>query len=338
MPSSEISIDRFMTLDAIKSFLGNDWIRTESLIRSSLASDIELLNRTNEAILSHSGKQLRPLVSLLVARACSGGLATEDSIRFAAASELLHNATLLHDDVADSSPRRRGVPTVMFLLGGRASVLIGDFWLVKALGNVLASSREDNEVIGIFAQTLYYLAEGEMLQLQKAETGDTDEDAYLRIIYSKTASLFETTAVSAALSVNASEEQIAAARHYAVNLGIAFQIKDDIFDYSDDQAIGKPVGVDLDEQKITLPLLGALSRVEAPVAASIREKIVHIHEREAYKREIMSFVHENGGIEYATAQLNEYVARAIRALDAFPESEEKRYLIQIAEFTADRKV
>jgi octaprenyl-diphosphate synthase len=177
-----------------------------------------------------------------------------------------------------------------------------------------------------------------MFQLQKAESGDTDEDAYFRIIYSKTASLFETTAVAAALSVDAPEERIAAARHYAVSLGIAFQIKDDIFDYSDGQALGKPVGVDLDEKKITLPLLGALSRVEAPVAASIREKIVHIHEREAYKREIMSFVHENGGIEYATARLDEYVSQAVRALDAFPESEEKRYLIQIAEFTADRKV
>ena len=122
-----------MTLDEIKEFLGNDWKETDGLIRSSLRSDIDLLNTTNEAILEHSGKQLRPIVSLLVARACGNGKANEDSVRCAAASELLHNATLLHDDVADSSSERRGAPTVMAILGGPASVLLGDYWLVKAM-------------------------------------------------------------------------------------------------------------------------------------------------------------------------------------------------------------
>lgn len=327
-----------MTLDVIKTFLGSDWTRTEDLIRSSLGSDIDLLNKTNQAILSHSGKQLRPLLALLVARACAGGAVSEDSIRFAAASELLHNATLLHDDVADSSPKRRGVPTVMSLLGGRASVLIGDYWLVKAVSNILAGSPDHIEVVRIFAQTLNFLAEGEMLQLQKAESGDTDEADYLRIIYSKTASLFETAAVSAAISVGAPAAMRAAARDYAVNLGLAFQVKDDIFDYSGSSSIGKPVGIDLDEQKITLPLLGALARADAATAAAVRDKIVHIHENEAYKAEIADFVRENGGIEYATVRLGDYVRRAVQALEIFPESPEKHYLVQIAEFTADRNV
>ncbi len=325
-----------MTLDEIKDFLGQDWKDTDALIRSSLESDISLLNATNKAILDHSGKQLRPIVSLLVARACGGGRVNADSVRYAAAAELLHNATLLHDDVADSSCERRGAPTVMAILGGPASVLLGDFWLVKALENILASSANCNEVIRIFAGTLSSLAEGEMLQLQKATSGDTDEKDYLRIIYSKTASLFESSAVSAAISVNATPEQVEAVKDYAVSLGIAFQIKDDIFDYSDGKDIGKPVGIDLEEQKITLPLLGALKSVSAEEEAAIRKKVTDIHEHPEYKEEIRNFVRDRKGVEYAVSVLKEYVAKANEALSVLPDSREKEYLTRIAGFTAYR--
>ncbi len=325
-----------MTLEEVRIFLGKDWEDTDALIRSSLESDIDLLNATNTAILSHSGKQLRPLISLLVARACSGGVANADSIHYAAASELLHNATLLHDDVADSSSERRGCPTVMSLLGGAASVLIGDYWLVRAMENILASSVHGNEVIRIFSRTLSHLAEGEMLQLQKATSGDTDEKDYLRIIYSKTASLFESSAVSAAISVNATQEQVEAVRNYAVSLGIAFQIKDDIFDYSDGQDIGKPVGIDLDEQKITLPLLGALKSVSGEDEAAIRKKVTDISDHPEYKEEIRNFVRERDGVEYAVSVLDEYVLKAKDALSVLPDSKEKEYLISIAGFTAYR--
>lgn len=325
-----------MTLDEIKDFLGQDWKDTDALIRSSLESDISLLNATNKAILDHSGKQLRPIVSLLVARACGGGRVNADSVRYAAAAELLHNATLLHDDVADSSSERRGCPTVMSLLGGAASVLIGDYWLVRAMENILASSAHGNEVIRIFSRTLSHLAEGEMLQLQKATSGDTDEKDYLRIIYSKTASLFESSAVSAAISVNATPEQVEAVRDYAVSLGIAFQIKDDIFDYSDGKDIGKPVGIDLEEQKITLPLLGALKSVSAEEEAAIRKKVTDIHEHPEYKEEIRNFVRDRKGVEYAVSVLKEYVAKANEALSVLPDSREKEYLTRIAGFTAYR--
>lgn len=326
-----------MTLDEVRTFLGKDWEDTDALIRSSLKSDIDLLDSTNAAILSHSGKRLRPMISLLVARACAGGGGNPDSIRFAAAAELLHNATLLHDDVADRSSERRGFPTVMSLLGSSASVLIGDYWLVRAMENILAASAHGNEVIRIFSKTLSSLAEGEMLQLQKASSGDTDEDDYLRIIYSKTASLFETTAVSAAISVDAGKELVEAVRDYAVSLGIAFQIKDDIFDYSEGQDIGKPVGIDLEEQKITLPLLGALRAVPAEEAAAVRKKVMDIHECPEYKDEIRAFVRSNGGVEYAAAVLDEYVAKAKAALSVLPDSKEKEYLERIAGFTAYRK-
>lgn len=325
-----------MTLDEIKDFLGQDWKGTDALIRSSLESDISLLNATNKAILDHSGKQLRPIVSLLVARACGGGRVNADSVRYAAAAELLHNATLLHDDVADSSCERRGAPTVMAILGGPASVLLGDFWLVKALENILASSANCNEVIRIFAGTLSSLAEGEMLQLQKASSGDTVEEDYYRIIYSKTASLFEAAFVSAAISVNAPADWIEAVRDYAVSLGIAFQIKDDIFDYSDGKKIGKPVGIDLEEQKITLPLLGALAAASPERAKQIRGMVLDILEHPEYKEEIVGFVKEGKGIEYAVSRLEDYVSKAVDALAVLPDSKEKDYLVKIAGFTAYR--
>lgn len=149
-----------MDFSSIKDFLKEDLDKVNKLMATSLSTDIELLDKTNRAILSHNGKQVRPVLTLLVARACSGGFTTDDTIKYAAAVELLHNATLLHDDVADDSPVRRGAPTVMSILGGRASVLLGDYWLVKGMENILASRNSSDKVIRIFASTLTDLAEG----------------------------------------------------------------------------------------------------------------------------------------------------------------------------------
>ena len=202
-----------MDIKSIREYLGRDWTAVQERISSSLRSDIPLLNTTNDSILSNSGKQMRPALSLLIARACScGGNVSEATVRYAAASELLHNATLLHDDVADDSDQRRGVPTIMSLMGPSVSVLVGDYWLVKAMELILGPSESDHRVIKIFSKTLSDLAEGEMLQLQKAQKGDTDENDYLRIIYNKTASLFEAACVSAAISVEACPEYEKAAK------------------------------------------------------------------------------------------------------------------------------
>lgn len=319
----------------IFAYLGEDWRRVNDLIVKSLENDIELLTDTNGTILSHSGKQIRPVLALLMARACSGGVLADDSIRYAAAAELLHNATLLHDDVADSSMVRRGSPTVNSVLGGTASVLVGDFWLVRAMEILLDSQQRDDSVIRLFSKTLSNLAEGEMLQLQKAMRGDTTEEDYLRIIYCKTATLFEATCVSAAISVKADEQMIEAARKFAVNLGLAFQIKDDILDYSGDD-IGKPVGVDIKEQKITLPLLGALSKVSAARGDEVRKMICEIHDHPENSDAIFDFVKAEDGISYAKGRLYEYEQRALEALDVLPDSMDKEYLKQLAGYTADR--
>lgn len=325
-----------MDIALIKDFLGRDWQEVQDTISSALLSDIDLLNSTNASILSNSGKQLRPLLSLIVARACSKDGITRCTVNYAAATELLHNATLLHDDVADDSAQRRGVPTIMSLMGPSVSVLVGDYWLVKAMGLIIDSAENGTEVIRLFSKTLSDLAEGEMLQLQKAQQGDTVENDYLRIIYSKTASLFEVAAVSAAMSVGAPVEYVAAVRDYAVALGLAFQIKDDILDYSGTESVGKPLGVDILEQKMTMPLLGALSKVSAEENQRIRTLVSEIPGHTEYRDDIVEFVRSNGGIEYATARLDEFVSRAVAALDVLPESAERSYLIDLAHFTAIR--
>ena len=324
-----------MDQTAVRKRLQAELDQVNKLLLDSLESDIELLNRTNRALLDHPGKQLRPILALLVARAI-GGRVNDDTLRFAAASELLHNATLLHDDVADGSAERRGRPTVMSLLGSRASVLLGDFWLVRAVARILEASRESNRVIRIFADTLADLAEGEMLQLQKASAGDTQEADYQRIIYNKTASLFVAAALSAAISAQATPVQEEAVRSYAENLGMAFQIKDDIFDYQENASIGKPVGQDLQEQKITLPLLGALQAAPEQ-EASVRRMVTQIGEHPEYQMEIVAFVKARGGMDYAVARLDEYVDKAIAALDVLPQGEDRQALADLARFVSERK-
>ena len=324
-----------MDIKSVREYLGDDWKAVKEKIETSLMSDIALLNSTNSTILSNSGKQLRPLLALLIARACSGHQISEATVRYAAASELLHNATLLHDDVADNSEQRRGMPTIMSLMGPSVSVLVGDYWLVKAMELILGSSEGDHLVIKIFSKTLSDLAEGEMLQLQKAQSGDTCEDDYLRIIYSKTASLFEAACVSAAISVNASQEYRKAAKDYAVALGIAFQIKDDILDYSGTASVGKPLGVDILEQKITMPLLGAMMNAPAE-EVRIRGLVKGIVDHPENRDDIVAFVTENAGLEYAVQQLDKYVAQAVDALSVLPLSKERDLLEGLAYFTAKR--
>lgn len=325
-----------MNIKEIRTYLGDDLVKVNDLIKDSLKSDISLLDATNQSILSNSGKQMRPMLSLMMARACNGGRATGDSIKFAAASELLHNATLLHDDVADGSTMRRGKPTVFSLMGSQTSVLLGDYWLVKAMENILSADKYSDKVIRLFSKTLSDLAEGELLQLQKASTADTTEEDYLRIIYSKTASLFVASCESAAVSVEAPEEYVQAARDYAYYLGLAFQIKDDIFDYAGTAKIGKPVGIDLREQKITLPLLGALKGSDNDKECDIRRMVREMVDNPDNEHIIREFVYEMDGVGYAEARLQEYINKAMEVISVLPESEDRRWLEALARYVGSR--
>lgn len=320
---------------AVRTYLQEDLDRVNDLMSRFLASDISLLDQTNRALRGRRGKQLRPMLALLTARAC-GGACNEDSIRFAAAAELMHNATLLHDDVADNSIERRGAPTVMSLLGPGAAVLLGDYWLVKAVGCILEASREAARALRIFAGTLSDLAEGELLQLQKASSADTTEEDYLRIIYSKTASLFVATVLTAAISVGADPAREEAVRRYAENLGLAFQIRDDIFDYEENVHIGKPVGQDLQEQKITMPLLGALKAAPAE-EQRIRTLVRDMADHPENRQEVVDFVRTSGGMEYAWLRLDEYVKKAVAALGELPSGRDRDALEEMAHYVKERK-
>ncbi len=317
----------------IKVYLAGPMQEVSTLLETSLKSDIGLLDATNRSLLSQGGKLMRPMLSLLSAGACGG--INADSVRFAAASELIHNATLLHDDVVDGASVRRGKPTVMSILNGPASVLVGDFWLVKAICCILDADRYSERAIRLFSKTLSDLAEGEMLQMQKASDCDTTREDYIRIIYSKTASLFEAAALSGAVSAEAPEEWIAALAGFARNLGLAFQIKDDIFDYTGGDALGKPVGIDLREQKITLPLLCALDSApeEAP---AIRTLVGQISDHPELADNVRSFVLDHGGVEKAVEEMDKYIAEAVFCLEELPQSPEKSYLAELARFVGER--
>ena len=311
--------------------------RVERLIVDYLQSDIELLNATNSMLRQRPGKMLRPMLGLLCAGA-AGGI-NEDSVRFAAASELLHNATLLHDDVVDGATQRRGAPTVSSILNSQSSVLIGDYWLVKCMQVVLSSSAKADRVIRIFAKTLSDLAEGEILQLQKAGDASTTEEDYLRIIYCKTASLFEASALAAAVSAGAPEWVEKALSGYARNLGLAFQIKDDIFDYSAPEAeVGKPVGIDLLEQKITQPLLCALEKASPEEAAAIRLKVRSVMDNPSLATEIRAFVQDRDGVALAARKQDFYIEKAISHLVTLSDSPEKLYLAKLARYVGSRNV
>ena len=327
-----------MGIREIAAYYAEDTAAVREILSSSLKSDVSLLDGINSALLGNSGKMLRPLMTTLAARACGEKAVSHDALLYAAAAELLHNATLMHDDVIDGAEVRRGRPSVASMLSPKGSVLIGDWWLVKAVGNILSAGRGSEEVIRIYAKTISDLAEAELLQMQKASDGSTDENDYFRIIYGKTASLFEASAAGGAVASGASEDELDAVREYAVNAGLAFQIKDDIFDYGDGAFTGKPSGIDLKEQKITLPLLGALREVGDDEAARIREAVSTLACHPEKVAEIRDFVIRHNGIAYAENIMNQYIAKAEAALGKLSPSKAREDLGALAKFFGERKL
>ena len=324
-----------MTINEIQEFLKPQMEQVETTITDYLRSNIGLLDATNRQLRERPGKMLRPMLGLLAAGAC--GTPTRDTILFAAAAELLHNATLLHDDVVDGASERRGMPTVARVLSSSAAVLIGDFWLTRCMQAVLAADKSGDRVLRVFAGTLANLSEGEMLQMQKAAQADTTEDDYLTIIYDKTASLFETAAVSAAISVDATDELTEAVKSYARKLGIAFQIKDDIFDYAPPSSqLGKPAGQDLKEQKITQPLLSALSSAPAEEAGEIRSLVGRLADHPESIPRILEFVEKYHGVEQAAGVMDSYIHAALHSLGVLPSSPHKEALCTLAHYVGNR--
>lgn len=324
-----------MSIKDIQEYLSPHMAQVEALIGESLRSDVSLLDATNRRLRETPGKMLRPILAILCGEAC--GEVNADTVRFAAASELLHNATLLHDDVVDGAQERRGVPTVAKLLSGSAAVLIGDFWLTRCMKTILDAQQHSELALRIFAETLSHLAEGEILQMQKASSADTTQADYDRIIFCKTASLFQAAAESAALSVDASPEHLEAVKSYARALGMAFQVKDDIFDYTPaSESLGKPVGIDLTEQKITQPLLCALESVPGGEAAAVRSAVSRLADNPEGASAVRDFVYRNEGVQKAQAVMDGHIAHALESLQALPQSRAREALEELARYVGNR--
>ena len=315
----------------VQRFLGESWNDFQRCFTENLRSDIPLLDKANRFIIEHGGKKLRPTFALLIAQALRG-MCNEFVIKCAAASEILHTATLIHDDVADNAPTRRGVPTMSALYSPSTAVLLGDFWLSRAMDLII--DHPDRRVLHIYSKCLCDLAEGEMLQLEKAEKSDTDEEAYRSIIYRKTTSLFEAGILSAAYSVEASEDELACCKDYAFHIGQSFQMMDDILDYSPELSTGKPAGQDILEKKITLPLLGLFAKAPAKLVKDVRKRIKNPDS--SLVQEIMEMVREYGGMEYARQRLAAEIQAAKLALRPLEDTQAKNCLEDLAELMAVR--
>ncbi len=298
-----------------------------------MKSDVGIVDLVTRFILKQKGKKIRPLLVLLSAK-ISGGI-TERSYRGAKLVELLHTATLIHDDVVDNADTRRGFPSINAIWKNKISVLMGDYLLSRGL--MLAVEGKDFDFLGIITKAVKRMSEGELLQIGKTRKLDIDEETYFRIISDKTASLLSTCCEIGALSATENPYCSTAMKSFGENLGVAFQIRDDILDFiGTSKIIGKPLGGDIKEKKITLPLIYVLQNGGKSFSSSILKKIKSGSKNDEVK-EIIEFVKNNGGIDYAIKTAKDYAERAKHDLDVFPASETKESLYNLVDFIVERK-
>ncbi len=305
-----------------------------ALMRSSLSSDYELLGQVLEHISQQSGKMMRPILALLMAK-CHGEI-SEKTLHAAASLELLHTASLVHDDVVDNSQKRRGQPSVNAVFDNRVSVLTGDYLLSTSL--LHGSLTKDVHIIHLISQLGQCLAEGEILQLSNVSNEEISEETYFEIIRKKTAVLFEICAQVGALSVGASPEKVEWARSIGEIIGITFQIKDDIFDYSDNATtIGKPVGNDMREGKLTLPVLHALLKNPNKEMMNLAHKVKHLEASDEEIATLVNFTKAEGGIAYAEQYMKQQVEKAHRLLDECSDEQVRTALATYINYVANRE-
>jgi octaprenyl-diphosphate synthase len=319
-------------LDTIKAPVAREMEEFEQKFRSSMKTRVLLLDKIMSYIVKRKGKQIRPLFVFLSAGAC--GQTNEATYRGASLIELVHTASLVHDDVVDNSNYRRGFFSVNALWKNKIAVLVGDFLLTRGL--FLALEHKDFELLAICTEAVKEMSEGELLQMEKARQLDIKEEIYYEIIRQKTASLIASCCAIGASSSGASAEVVANMKEFGQHVGMAFQIKDDLFDYGDDE-IGKPLGIDIKEKKMTLPLIYALSKSSWMEKRRIISIIRNKSEDAAKVKEVIEYVKKSGGIEYAKSVMHEYYQKAIAILNQLPDSTYKTSLADLVRFTIDRK-
>ena len=325
-------LQRMTDLNAIQRQIAPELEELRRQISDALISSNPLMRSVVEGYLKTKGKLIRPIMVILTAKML--GSVSPKVISAAAAVEMLHNASLIHDDVVDDSKLRRGKPTINSVWNNHIAVLVGDYFVSSALQQAISTG--DIRIIDSLSSLGKLLSLGEIDQIYNARNHYLDEEAYFKVISRKTASLFVSCVEMGGYAVNAPEEQIAPMRRFAELLGLCFQIKDDIFDYFSDEKIGKPTGNDLREGKITLPLLYALTRTELPQTAAMRE-ITAKEELEAGEiRTLIDFAIEAGGIEYAYSVMNRLAKEALEILSTLPDNENRRALSDIMTFIINR--
>lgn len=304
-----------------------------NLFKNSMRSKVGLLDLITRYVLRQKGKKIRPLLVLLSAKV-SGGV-NERTYRGAVLVELLHTATLVHDDVVDEADKRRGIWSVNKVFKNKAAVLMGDYLLSRGL--LIAVNGKDYDFLGTITNTVKRMSEGELLQIQKTRKLDITEEVYFRVISDKTASLLETCCQIGAMSATENPEYHEAMRKFGESLGIAFQIRDDVLDYEGNTSlIGKPVGGDIKEKKITLPLIYSLNQVSKSEASDIR-KLIRNGSKKEHVKEVIEFVRRKHGIEYALEVAHKYSSTAKECLKVLPDSPSRIALEALVDFVIDRK-
>lgn len=320
-----------MALESIRDLVKNDLTKTDHFIISELESNIPLIREVIEYVLSCGGKRVRPMVLLLTAHAL--GEPSAKHINLAAVIELIHTATLLHDDVVDSSTLRRGNKTAHMIWGSNTSVLVGDFLYSRAFQLVVG--LDNTQIMKIFAEATHYIAEGEILQLINCNNADATEEFYFDIIRRKTGRLFEIASQLAAILSDASNEQIEGLRQYGESLGLAYQLIDDVLDYSmSADETGKNIGQDIADGKATLPLIYAMRQSSGNDLALIREAIKSGSSEQL--DEIMRIIKATNAIDYTAKAAKSYATKAKQGLESLPASKYKTAMEQLADFVVDR--
>ncbi len=306
----------------------------EEKFRLSMSSKVALLNRITHYIVNRKGKQMRPMFVFLVAKMINNGEVSERTYRGASVIELIHTATLVHDDVVDDSNRRRGFFSINALWKNKIAVLIGDFLLSKGL--LLSIDNNDFDLLKIISVAVREMSEGELLQIEKARQLDITEDVYYEIIRQKTATLIAACCSLGAASVKPNSPEVETMRKFGELIGMAFQIKDDLFDYGD-EAIGKPTGIDIKEQKMTLPLIYVLNNSSDKERKWLINSIKNHNKNTKRVKEVIAFVKANGGLEYAIDKMKQFQTEALQILDTYPKSEFKDSLELMVNYVIDRK-
>ena len=322
------------TVELIKLPIKNEMELFEKKFSNLMISKVSLLNRITHYVVNRKGKQMRPMFVFLSAKIISSDIVSDKVFRAASIIELIHTATLIHDDIVDSSNMRRGFFSLNALWKNKIAVLVGDFLLSK--GMLLCIDNDDFDLLKIISNSVKDMSEGELLQIEKARKLDIDEQTYFDIITKKTASLIASCCALGAAASNGSNEKIEFFRKLGEKVGIAFQLKDDLFDYGS-KKIGKPIGVDLKEKKLTLPIIYAINNSSKLKKRWLINSIKNHNKDSKVIKEVIDYVKDTGGIEYTTSKLMSYHQSALSDLKKLDDSEYKKSLKKLINYVIERE-